>query len=418
MDQAIPPALPPVPVPVLSSTPIVFQNARPQFRQLVLRGALLELITVGIYRFWLATDIRRHIWHNTSADGDALEYTGTGKELLFGGLLALAIFAPVYLIYFIIGIEAERQQAFASVPLGLFFFLFAQFAIYRARRYRMTRTIWRGVRFWMTGSGWDYAWRSALLMLVVILTLGLFLPWREAILERFKMRHSHYGDVQGRFEGTGWGFFKRGIWLWLLIIAFYAVVVAILAVIPGLAGSQIEQGIRIAAVAASIFPILFLLIAPFLYAAFKAIQWRWWVSGVRFGDVSFVSTIRAKNLFGLYWKTFGWILLIILLTIAVIAGIIAAEAFLRSGGNDVQQKFMIASQQSHILVAVIVCYVLAALMTTAVVRIYLIHDIAARVAASTTVHNLAAADNVAVRGGADNALGEGLASSLDVSFGF
>ena len=90
---------------------------------------------------------------NTAVEGDAAEYTGTAKELLIGFLFALAILTPIYLVYFLIGLEAERLQAFASVPLGLFFYLFAQFAIYRARRYRLTRTVWRGVRFWMTGSG-------------------------------------------------------------------------------------------------------------------------------------------------------------------------------------------------------------------------------------------------------------------------
>src|SRR4029079_16783334 len=104
-------------------------------------------------------------------------------------------------------------------PFGLFFYLFAQFAVYRARRYRLTRTVWRGVRFWMTGSGWNYAFRSAGLMLLVILTLGLALPWREAALERYKMRHSNYGELKGDFEGTGWDFFKRGFWLWLLAVA-------------------------------------------------------------------------------------------------------------------------------------------------------------------------------------------------------
>jgi hypothetical protein len=44
----------------------------------------------------------------------------------------------------------------------------------------------------------------------------LILPWRAAALERYKMRHSHYGDLQGSFEGRGWEFFKRGWWLWLL----------------------------------------------------------------------------------------------------------------------------------------------------------------------------------------------------------
>ena len=44
------------------------------------------------------------------------------------------------------------------------------------------------------------------------------LPWREAALERYKMRHSYYGDLQGSFEGRGWEFFKRGWWLWLLAL--------------------------------------------------------------------------------------------------------------------------------------------------------------------------------------------------------
>src|SRR5882762_295038 len=165
MDQGgfvpqYPPPLPPVPA--------AFSGDRGEFFRLAARGAALELVTVGFYRFWLVTDIRRHLWSSTAVDGDAAEYTGKAKELLIGFLFALAIFAPMYLVYFLIGLEAERLQAFASAPLGLFFFLFAQFAIYRARRYRLTRTVWRGVRFWMTGSGWSYAWRAGLWTLLVI----------------------------------------------------------------------------------------------------------------------------------------------------------------------------------------------------------------------------------------------------------
>ena len=174
------------------------------------------MITAGFYRFWLTTDIRRHLWSHTVVDGDGAEYTGRGKELLIGFLVAMAILVPIYLGYFILGLEAERLQAFASFPLVVFFYVFTQFAIYRARRYRMTRTVWRGVRFWMTGSGWNYALRATLWGAAMVLTLGLVLPWRDAALERYKMQHTHYGDLQGSFEGNGWEFFKRGWWLWLL----------------------------------------------------------------------------------------------------------------------------------------------------------------------------------------------------------
>src|ERR1700716_1512328 len=163
---------------------VSFSGERGEFRRLVMRGAGLELVTAGFYRFWPATDIRRHLWSNTHVDGDAAEYTGTAKELLIGFLFALAILAPIYLAYFLIGLEAERLKAFASIPLGLFFYLFAQFAIYRARRYRLTRTVWRGVRFWMTGSGWSYAWRAGLWGLLSLLTIGIAAPWAKASLER------------------------------------------------------------------------------------------------------------------------------------------------------------------------------------------------------------------------------------------
>src|SRR5712691_1665362 len=186
------------------------------FRRLVMRGALLELVTFGFYRFWVTTDIRRHLWSHTEIDGDALEYTGRGTELLVGFLIAMAILGPFFLAYFLIGLEFERLKAFASLPLYLLVIAFGQFAAYRARRYRLTRTVWRGVRFWMTGSGWSYAWRSILWGSLLVPTLGLVYPWRMAALERYKLRHTLYGDLPGRFEATGGQLFKQVWWIWLL----------------------------------------------------------------------------------------------------------------------------------------------------------------------------------------------------------
>jgi uncharacterized membrane protein YjgN (DUF898 family) len=129
---------------MLPPSEVSFSCDRGEFFRLVRNGAGLELITFGFYRFWLATDIRRHLWSHTSIGDDAPEYTGRGRELLIGFLFALAILVPIYLAYFLVGIEAERYKAFASFPLFLFFYLFGQFAIYRARRYRLTRTVWGG----------------------------------------------------------------------------------------------------------------------------------------------------------------------------------------------------------------------------------------------------------------------------------
>ena len=375
-----PPSPPPLPAPPL--VPVSFSGDRGEFFGLLRRGAGLELVTVGFYRFWLATDMRRHLWSNTQIDGDAAEYTGRAKELLVGFLFALAILMPVYLAYFLAGLEAERYRAFASFPLVAFFYVFGQFAIYRARRYRLTRTVWRGVRFWMSGSGWAYAGRATLWGLLTAVTLGLALPWREAALERYKMRHSWYGDLQGSFEGQGWEFFKRGWWLWLL-----------------------------APVAIVVFPL-----APFFYAAFKAVQWRWWLSGIRFGGVRLESTLRRGALVGLYWKVIGWFVLLSAaagIYFAVCASVIGSMNGAPSQASAFAPQALLNS--IPLLVMSGIGYLVLALALGVVTRLYLMRDLWVRLLASTTVHDIEAAANVSSRGTPASALGEGFADGLDVA---
>src|SRR5260370_57432 len=84
----------------------------------------------------------------------------------------------------------------------------------RARRYRLTRTIFRGARFWMTGSGLVYLLRYLGWAFLSLVTVGLAYPWMVASLERYKMRNTFYGDLRGAFDARAGTFFKRGILLW------------------------------------------------------------------------------------------------------------------------------------------------------------------------------------------------------------
>jgi uncharacterized membrane protein YjgN (DUF898 family) len=374
--QVPPPLRSPVPPPM----PVAFSGSRGEFFDLVKRGAGLEFFTLGFYRFWLVTDMRRHLWANTLVDGDAAEYTGRARELLIGFLVALAILLPVYLGYFLVGLEAEHIQAFASIPLIAFFYVFGQFAIYRARRYRLTRTVWRGVRFWMSGSGWLYALQASLWGLLVAVTLGLALPWRTAALERYKMRHSFYGELQGGFEGRGGEFFKRGWWLWLL-----------------------------APFAMYVFPF-----APFVYGAFKAVEWRWWLSGVRLGGVRVESALPRSALIGLYWKVIGWVVALALVFAAYLA--LAAALVASMTGAPLEDLFRSQELMKSIPLLALagVGYLAFALAVNVVIRVYLLRDLWVRVLGSVNITGLEAAANVAARGELAGALGEGFADGLDV----
>jgi len=369
-SEPLPPPLPP--------TRVDFTGNRAEFRKLVTKGALLELITFGFYRFWLVTDIRRHLWSNTAIDGDAAEYTGRARELLIGFLVALAILVPIYVVYFLVGIEFERWKGFASTPLFVSFYAFGQFAIYRARRYRLTRTVWRGVRFWMDGSGWAYSSRAMAWGLLMFLTLGLALPWREASLERYKMQHTHFGDLQGDFDGDGWEFFKRGWWLWLF----------------------------------TPLALLFFPAAPFLYAEFKAREWRWWLNGIRIGDVGLSSDLPHHAFYGLYWKVIGWWLLLTIIYGAYLGAAIAITVKL-----DLAPSAQGAAPGVNIpmLVVTVIGYFALALGANIVMRVYLQRDLWAKVLETVEVHNIGAAADVRGSGQLASALGEGFADGLDVA---
>src|ERR1700749_637639 len=109
-----------------------FLGQRRAYWRLLMRGAGLLIVTLGIYRFWLATDVRRFLWSNTEIAGETLEYTGTRFELLIGFLVALAILIPVYAAFFIAALDlgpiGQMSGMVAFAGLGFL----GQYAIYRA----------------------------------------------------------------------------------------------------------------------------------------------------------------------------------------------------------------------------------------------------------------------------------------------
>ncbi|MGB6755937.1 MAG: DUF898 family protein [Xanthobacteraceae bacterium] len=197
---------------------VQFLGRETAYWRLRIKGASLLMFTLGLYRFWFATDVRRFLWSNTEIKGDTLEYTGLATELLVGFLFAVAILVPLYTV-FAIGALEFSPRAPVSVAAGIVLItLLAEFALYRARRYRLTRTVFRGVQFEQRGAAWRYALYAVLWWCAAIVTLGLVYPWAQASLQRFKMSHTCYGDLEGSFAGKGGTQFLYGLPIWLAVV--------------------------------------------------------------------------------------------------------------------------------------------------------------------------------------------------------
>src|SRR5579871_911035 len=136
----VPPPPPPAPappaIPLQTAATAYFTGHMQAFRKIIVRGALLQLVSAGIYRFWLTTDARRFLWANTEIGGDSLEYTGTAMELFLGFLMAIALLVPVYVLLFVGSLELGVWSQLSSAGALIFLTVFGQYAYYRARRYR------------------------------------------------------------------------------------------------------------------------------------------------------------------------------------------------------------------------------------------------------------------------------------------
>jgi uncharacterized membrane protein YjgN (DUF898 family) len=150
--------------------------------------------------------------------------------------------------------------------------------------------------------------------------------------------------------------------------------------------------------------------APFVYGAFKTVEWRWWISGIRFGEISFQSDLSSGTLIALYWKVTGWFLLIGLL----LAAYLFAFARLIAGPGDLAHTAAKLQASTSMQVAGVVGYLAYILALNVVMRVYLLRDMWTAVACSTTACDLESVADVAVRGDLAGALGEGLGGDLDV----
>lgn len=186
----------------------VYAGPPVRLARLAVVGNGLTILTLGVWRFWYLTRLRRFHWSAIRVGGEALEYTGRGVELLLGFLIAavalglLLGLANLALVFGGVAAGFAPEAAFnAALPVLLPLWFFAG---YKARRYRAARTRWRGLRFGMTAGGaWGYALRGTLWVLALIATLGLARPAMQLSLRRYVMDRTFWGD-QAFAQGGGW----------------------------------------------------------------------------------------------------------------------------------------------------------------------------------------------------------------------
>lgn len=311
---------------------------------LLAKGTILTFLTLGLYRFWLKTNIRRYYWSITTLLGDSLEYTGTGKELLIGFLKTIFLFFILNIIVTVLGYifidwVLAIQWGFSFLFLPALF----QFLAFRARRYRLARTRWRGVRFAQHGAFWRFFWINSRWLALSIVSLGLFHPFFQVETQRYYINNTAFGQQQAEFSETfsarslmcPWfgfwvlGMLSFGLFVVALINAdFYALIANEIGEIFGDAAPLLRLGlparlIGLLAALSALFSFVFLV--AYRAKRFRGIAW-----ATRFGAITLSSDLATSQLMWVYLGAFlGFLAYVITAPLFIAAAVLLPITILK-----------------------------------------------------------------------------------------
>ena len=183
-------------------------------------NGLMTLVTLGVYSFWGRTEIRRRMWASVRLEGEPLVYHGAGLELFKGFVAALiVVLLPIFILGMVVVVAfGQASKGWGVYQFALFLFVYPvlkSLATYRARRYRLARTSWRGIRGSMAGSAGEFAFLSWATSLLYPLTLGWIAPWRALYIQRFLIGDTMLGDRRLRLGGSTGKLYLTFSLLWI-----------------------------------------------------------------------------------------------------------------------------------------------------------------------------------------------------------
>lgn len=279
-----------------------FEGTWREFAPIAFTNLLLTIVTLGIYRFWAIARERRYLWSRSRFVDEHLEWTGTGKELFVGFLLAaLLIGLPLFLLSFVTQALVLRGQEAAAtvVTLGTFVAIFYLVGVarFRALRYRLSRTRWRGIRGGSDdggfGYGLSYMWKTA----AGYVALGLLVPWSMASLWNERWSKMSFGPFRFEARLDAGDIFAR--FLLFYLSPFAIMVGGVFAVLfGGLTGFGIggEEGAAAGSALGLILALLSIyLVFGLIAVAFYAKYFREAVGALRWRDLRFSFTASTAQ---------------------------------------------------------------------------------------------------------------------------
>lgn len=201
----------------------------------------LTLLTMGVYFFWGKSRVRNYLYGQTEFSGDRFAYHGTGRELFIGFLKAAVIFGAISALFqagplLPGGIVVKIAAILTAYALLL---TFIPVAMVGSRRYRFSRTSWRGIRFSFRGKMAEFIKLFIRGTFLTLFTAGIYYPFFLTKQYAFMANDSYFGNRQFSFDGNGkdiFGVYLKAFAIWIIWSVVLGTALPLVLISAGVAG--------------------------------------------------------------------------------------------------------------------------------------------------------------------------------------
>ncbi len=183
---------------------------------------ILNVITIGLYYPWAKARKLQYIYSNTTFEDHPFAFTGTGNEMFRGFIKAILFFIAAYAIFFFL--VYMQMPGWGILFLYLFLFLIIPLAVHGSYKYRMAKTVWKGIRFGYLGNRTELIKLFLQWIFFTIITFGIYGAWLSMNLRKYVVENIRMGDANFVYRGNGSDFFilnLKGYFLTIITLGIY-----------------------------------------------------------------------------------------------------------------------------------------------------------------------------------------------------
>lgn len=215
-------------------TPVVFTGNAGEYFGIWIVNLLLSIITLGIYSAWAKVRRKKYFYNNTLIDGVGFDYHASPIAILKGRIIAVILFVLYQVL--------AGFSPVAAVVLLIAFLFALPWIVVRGLTFNARNSSHRGLRFDFDGSYLQAALTFVLYPILVVITLGLALPFVAQRVNQFAFNHHKFGISRFQMQALVKDFYM--VYL-KLVATLIAISLAVYLAMSSLSSSQQQDTVSI-----------------------------------------------------------------------------------------------------------------------------------------------------------------------------